>query len=465
MDIKKHNRSVSSKKTLTVNTDARSKKILSKEYGYFVSNIALRHVRDNVIRRVYSLRLTKKIILGWLTIILIIIASVGITRELAARSFSDSSFVNGGTFSEAFIGNIDNLNPLFADSSAEKAFSKLAFSRLYDFDTSGSIKADLVDSLKATDNYRNLDITLRKDVKWSNGDSLDVNDVVYTVNLMKDPVINTYGYKNWKDVKITKKDDYRFEMVMPVESSSILYSLNFPIMPSRILSKIKNSELRELDMSKNMITSGVFKFKSLQHTNEGNSILSLVRNEKYYRSVAKLSRYEISTYKDKENIKKALLSGAVISSNDISLSDFTEGEKNTFKENQTSVNRGFYAFINTNDSIMKSAKVRKAVQHGVDMNSVRADMNAVDDLDYPILEQFINKKDVSPIKFDKTLAAKLLDDDGWKLSNNDKIRYKDGKKLQIQLATIKNSNLEKASKNIEKQLKELGFDVQLIVGE
>ena len=114
MDIKKHNRSVASKKTLTVNTDARSKKILSKEYRYFVSNIALRHVRDNVIRRVYSLRLTKKIILGWLAIILIIIASVGVTRELATRSFSDSSFINGGTFSEAFIGNIDNLNPLFA---------------------------------------------------------------------------------------------------------------------------------------------------------------------------------------------------------------------------------------------------------------------------------------------------------------------------------------------------------------
>jgi len=109
--------------------------------------------------------------------------------------------------------------------------------------------------------------------------------------------------------------------------------------------------------------------------------------------------------------------------------------------------------------------VRKAVQHGIDMNAVRSNMNAVDDLDYPILEQFINQKDISPAKFDKTLAAKLLDDDGWKLSNNDKIRYKDGKKLQIQLATIKNNNLEKASKNIEKQLKELGFDVQLIVGE
>ena len=465
MDIKKHNRSVASKKPSTVSTGIRSKKILSKEYRYFVGNIALRHVRDNVIRRAYSLRLTKRIILGWLAIILIIIIGVGITRELSEKSFSENSFINGGTFSEAFIGNIDNLNPLFADSSAEKAFSKLAFSRLYDFDTSGLIKADLVDSLKATDNYRNLDITLRKDVKWSNNDSLDANDVIYTVNLMKDPSVNTYGYKNWKDVKITKKDDYRFEMIMPVESNSVLYSLNFPIMPSRILSKVKNNELRELDISKNMVTSGIFKFKSLQHTSEGNSILSLVRNENYYRNVAKLSRYEIFTYKDKENIKKVLLSGAVISSNDISLSDFTDSEKNTLKENQTSVNRGFYAFINTNDSIMKSIKVRKAVQHGIDMNAVRSNMNAVDGLDYPILEQFINQKDISPAKFDKTLAAKLLDDDGWKLSNNDKIRYKDGKKLQIQLATIKNSNLEKASKNIEKQLKELGFDVQLIVGE
>ena len=248
---------------------------------------------------------------------------------------------------------------------------------------------------------------------------------------------------------------------MPSSSSSVLYSFNFSILPEHILKDIQIEKIRESAFSKNPITSGAFNFKSVQNDGDKTTI-SLVKNKRYYKGEAYIDNFDIVAFKDETKLKNALISGEIVASPSLKISEFSESERDKLKSRETNVNRGIYAFLNNSDSVLKDLKVRKAIQTGVDISKVRKEMEFVDKLDFPTLNQFLNTKDLSIPKYDFDQAQKILDEAGWKKNSNG-ILEKDGKTAILNIATTSVYNYKKAAEEIESQLKKLGFDAKLTV--
>ena len=348
-----------------------------------------------------------------------------------------------------------------ASTESEKSFEQLAFSQLYDIDESGSLKGDLAETVSTKDNYRNFDIKIRKNVKWSDGERLTADDVIFTIKLLKEQSLNTSNFKVWKNVEVSKKDDYEISVKVPTNSSSILYSFNFSILPEHILKNIQPDKIREITFSNNLVTSGAFNFKSIQ-SDANKTTVSLVKNKNYYKGEPYIDNFDLVVFNDSDKLKKSLVAGEIVASPSFKISDFSENEQVKFSSRETKVNRGIYAFLNNSDPILKDSKIRRAIQSGIDISKVRKEMEFVEKLDYPTLNQFVNTKDLNLPEHNFKQAEKVIESAGWRKNSNG-ILEKDGQKATLNLATTSVYNYKKAAEEISKQLKDLGFDVKMTI--
>ena len=116
---------------------------LSKKAGEGV----VEHAQENIIDRFSHIRRVRLLILEWsLLVIAIIILSVT-QAYWYSNSYATQTYKDGGTYTEATIGEINSLNPLFASTNSEKALSKLLFSSLSSPDYSGHSGLDLAKSI------------------------------------------------------------------------------------------------------------------------------------------------------------------------------------------------------------------------------------------------------------------------------------------------------------------------------
>ena len=436
-------------------------KVTLAERADLVEKAITSHTKKMFFGRFENLSNVRKIVISWICVVSILIFSVGIFRGLSVENYSENVFYRGGTYSEGILGEVKTLNPLFTSTNTERSFEQIAFSRIYDIDETGNLKGDLAESVSTSDNYKNFKIKMRNNAVWSDGRKITANDVIFTIKLLREQSINPSGFKAWKNVEISKNSDYEFSVKVPSSSSSVLYSFNFSILPEHILKDIQIEKIRESAFSKNPITSGAFNFKSVQNDGDKTTI-SLVKNKRYYKGEAYIDNFDIVAFKDEAKLKNALISGEIVASPSLKISEFSESERDKLKSRETNVNRGIYAFLNNSDSVLKDLKVRKAIQTGVDIPKVRKEMEFVDKLDFPTLNQFLNTKDLSIPKYDFDQAQKILDEAGWKKNSNG-ILEKDGKTAILNIATTSVYNYKKAAEEIESQLKKLGFDAKLTV--
>lgn len=436
-------------------------KVTLAERADLVEKAITSHTKKMFFGRFENLSNVRKIVISWICVVSILILSVGIFRGLSVENYSENIFYRGGTYSEGILGEVKTLNPLFTSTNTERSFEQIAFSRIYDIDETGNLKGDLAESVSTSDNYKNFKIKMRNNAVWSDGRKITANDVIFTIKLLREQSINPSDFKAWKNVEISKNSDYEFSVKVPSSSSSVLYSFNFSILPEHILKDIQIEKIRESAFSKNPITSGAFNFKSVQNDGDKTTI-SLVKNKRYYKGEAYIDNFDIVAFKDETKLKNALISGEIVASPSLKISEFSESERDKLKSRETNVNRGIYAFLNNSDSVLKDLKVRKAIQTGVDIPKVRKEMEFVDKLDFPTLNQFLNTKDLSIPKYDFDQAQKILDEAGWKKNSNG-ILEKDGKTAILNIATTSVYNYKKAAEEIESQLKKLGFDAKLTV--
>lgn len=423
---------------------------------------AVGHVRTFFVEKFPNLKNVRNLVLVWLFLMVGLLLSVAVFRIYGDFSYKAETFSDGGTYSEGIIGEIKSLNPIFASSEPEKAFAKLAFSSLYTIDTSGKLNTELARSVSTTDGYKTFSLKIRENAVWSDGQKLTADDVIFTVGLLKNRLVNVAKYDSWADVKVSRVGDFEIKFEMPTASDLVLYTLDFPVLPKHKFENIQPEQIRENIFSKNPVTSGKFAFKSLAQSENKTTIL-LEKNEKYFGGAAKLDRFEIVAYSEKAQLVKALASGEISASPSVSLSDFSDQEKPKMSENQSEINRGTYAFLNNSSTFLKDRAVRLALQKGIDVSLVRSKMSSISALDFPIFAEYVDQDAIELPQYNLEEAKKMLDEAGWKLEGS--VRTKDGQKMKMTLATVSGSNLEAAAKEFKRQLELLGAEIELIVAD
>ena len=363
------------------------------------------HIQENLIERLPNARRVRLLILEWCLLVIVII-SLALTQAFwYDQSYSIQAFVDGGTYTEGTIGKVNSLNPLFAVTSSEKTLSKLLFARLATIDYSGHINVGLAESITPDDTGKVWTLKLKDNLSWSDGNPITIEDVVYTLAVIKDPSVNTIYSSDFSGVSVKATED---SVIFTLSSAYVDFPtfLDLPILPAHILAEVQPSMLLEHNFSADPITSGAFAFNATQTTNNDvEKVIYLTANPNYYKGAPMLNSFVVHTYAEKDSIIKALSTGEITASAELSSVDADALPADLIYEKQTTISDGVFAFLNTGSSALSSVEVRRAIRQGIDIDQIVTEFNEKP-LDYPILSSEIELNEYPAIPNYDPAAAK-----------------------------------------------------------
>jgi peptide/nickel transport system substrate-binding protein len=311
---------------------------------------------------------------------------------------------------------------------------------------------------------------LRQDMKWSDGEPITSKDYLFTYEmLMSDK--NTVASRSPWDTKVksvTAPDDYTVVVTFNEPFAPWLTSLftATPAMPEHTLRPVfdKDGTLDNAAWNRTLNPgSGAFKLDQW----ETGSFLSLVPSDSFFGGKPKLDQVFFRIVADDGTSQNAALeAGDADIGPFLTAADAVELEKKGLVIAQVSsgYNEGWYFNVNpkTTNPAMLDINVRKALIMAFDRQKIVHDLLfdktrvATSYWDGSIY----TRPNPQAIPYDPDAAAKMLDDAGWKDTNGDGTRDKDGTELVLRFIASQRQIRKDVQAVVQQAFGKLGIKVE-----
>ncbi len=345
-----------------------------------------------------------------------------------AKFYNDHvSFVPdyGGDYVEAVVGAPHLVNPILtASNDADLDLVSLVFSGLMKTDPKGALVPDLAETYEISPDGKTYTFHLRDGVQWQDGTDFSADDVVATMDYIKDPTWKSPHLAQFKNVTVEAPDDKTVKFTLSEPFAPFLSLLTIGILPEHLWTDIKPENAVRAELNAKPIGTGPFKFKSLIKDKKGAiKSYTLARNEGYYLDRPYLASITFKYYPDYGSATDALLKKKVDGISFLPPEDRGAVDKlGSAKSYVLRLPQYTAVFFNVSkNAALKSKNVRQALALAVDKDKIMRE--AVPDgapVYGPMLPGFTDyvNSDVKQYNYDPTAAAALLDKDGWKLDEN-----------------------------------------------
>lgn len=409
------------------------------------------HIKTNFFGRLSHIKSIKLLILEWCLLISALIL-LAVTQSIWLGNFySTNTFVSGGSYMEGTVGKVNSLNPLFAVTDSEKALSRLLFSTLSTIDYSGHIAPGLAQSIHESEDGRTWTIKLRDGLKWSDGEPITNEDVLFTTSLIKSVAVNSIYDTNLSNVRVSESEDGNIVFSLPAVYADFDSALIFPILPKHILGEADPKTLIEHSFSNSPVTSGAFTFNAVQTPSTTEKIFYLSANPTYYKGKPLLNSFAIHAYDNKESLISDLNAGKITATAALSPAEKSLVTSSTIYEKQTSISSGVYAFLNTAKEPLKNKTLRQTIKRAIDIDSIRAATDNKPALDYPLTDAQIKLNNYPAIIGYDFETAKTTIESSF------------GSKVHLSLATVNSGYLPTVAEMIAENLRSIGLNVDVTV--
>ncbi|MBQ3261269.1 hypothetical protein IJH29_01270 [Candidatus Saccharibacteria bacterium] len=404
------------------------------------------HLRRNFFRRISHIGEVRLLVVEWGLLVFVLFMFALTQSFWYSESYSMSAFTSGGTFTEATLGKVSSLNPLFASTSSEKTLSKLLFAGLTAADSTGHVSNALASSVRTPDSGKVWLVKLRSNLKWSDGEPLTNADVLFTTALIQNPAVNSSYQSALSRVSVSENAEGEIVFELPSSYADFPTTLDFPILPKHILESVDPATLLESNFSISPVSSGAFSYNATQSIgSSGESVVYLSANQHYYKGTPRIASFVVHAYASLEDIKSALKSGSVSATAELLPTDAQEVSSRFIYQKQTAINSGVFLFFNTKTGLFKNKSLRKAVQSGLDIAEIRSLIDDELPLDYPILKSQLALEQWPTLPEHNLSAAKET------IASSE---VKD-----ITLVTVQTGYFPNLAEDISEQLTAMGFSV------
>ncbi|WP_420329413.1 peptide-binding protein [Paenibacillus gorillae] len=382
----------------------------------------------------------------------------------------------GGTLTVSTFSDIVSVNPLFVQDTASGDINYLLYAALYNLDRSGNIVAEpwsLAAGLpEISEDGKTYTIKLKNNAKWSDGQPITADDVIYTINTTINPDVGSPGIATLDKVdKAEKIDDYTLKITLKQVFAPFQYSLMFSPVPAHILKDVNPKDLQKDPYGKDpakTVTSGPWKWtewKTAQY-------ITVDADPNYWGEVKpNIQKIVYKIYADQNTEVQALLKGDVDTTLAIPLTQLEAVKKNN-KINLITGRTSSYEYISFNFDPnnhpgkfvpFASQKTRQAIAHALNrqgmVDNVLKGSGAL--MNSPFMPgSWADSPEAVNYNYDAEQAKKLLAEDGW-VAGKDGILVKDGKRFSFELQyNSGNSRREQVSQIIQQNLKDVGIEVK-----
>ena len=376
------------------------------------------------------------------------------------------------------VTNINSLNPLIVNNRSYYYFSKLIFESLFEYDENFQIVNQLVENYSFKDN-NTLNIKLKDNVYWHDGEKLTAYDVAFTINTIKYSDDDSTYKRLWRSyvgnfngdninniMKALVIDELTMDIVFGFEFSHKLEVLTFPIIPRHIfVDSIENGRSYERALvAEDYIPIGTGPFKFVSYEKYKN--IQLEANENYREGRPYIDTITGMILDDKELALISFETGQT----DLAFSVGVDWEK--FAQNKQvniieyiSQSYEFLGFNFSNEVFSKYGQgLRRAIAYGINRQEIIENvyLGHATQIDVPIHpNSWLLSDEANIYGYNTDMARKELENMGWNDIDGDGY-YEDeeGNEVVLSLTTNSFNNLRlKVAEIIVDNLKDIGIQV------
>jgi len=361
-----------------------------------------------------------------------------------------------------------SLNPIYTDNLYYFYFSKLIYEGLFDYDENLKLVPKLAESYTVSDDGLSIDIKLKENVLFHDGTELTAEDVVFTVNMLKnagtdsiynDLLKNAYGDSNYRSISANTVSKYSLRIYLNKPTTSFLDILTFPIIPS------STGKLAIVKDNFTPIGTGPYKF--IEYVN--NKEIHLKANDDYWGETPKITYITGKVFENEQLILTAFEAGKVniaksleydwekySSNNRVAIKEFVSGEYIGIAVNHEK------EFFNS----LYGSEIKKSMMYALNRQDIikkiyLSHATAVDTIIHP--NYYLMPESAYYYGYNVEKANMLLDMTGYNILNSDNIRRNEkGEVLSFKLLVDGDDKTSVALADaIKSYLLEVGINIEI----
>jgi peptide/nickel transport system substrate-binding protein len=365
----------------------------------------------------------------------------------SSSTSNTSTGKKGGHLVEANISDISVLNSVLTSDTASAQVISMMFEGLLISKPNGDLVPGLASAMpQVSSDGKTYTFKLRQNLKWSDGQPLTSDDVLFTFNMMFAPEYKAVNSPRRSDLElnlqsITAPDPQTIVFTTKnVWAPFLALHAQREIMPKHVLGSLAPSAINTADFNSGPpASSGAFKFV---RWDKGQQVV-LARNENYWRGQTYLDQYVIKVVPDSVTLTNQLKTGEVdFGFVDPSLWDGLATVDNI--DRLTPFGVPTFTFFGYNldpakpaGKLFQDVAVRQALLLALDRQAMAdrvyfKQATVADSVEPPISWSHVAAKPT--YTFDKAKAESMLDAAGW-AKGSDGIRAKGGVQLKFNMIT------------------------------
>ena len=348
------------------------------------------------------------------------------------------------------ISEYDTINPILSNNRDIQYINKLIFNSLIDITYDFKIQNSLAKEFSKINDTTYI-VKLRDDKFWHDGEKLTSDDIVFTINNLKNNNINSVYKDNVKDLKeIQKIDDYTIKIILNNKIDFFEYMMCIPILASHAYDKNLNSTTTM------PIGTGNFKITKIEEE-------SIIIEKSSVENKSKIKKINLILKESAKDLYVAFSKGEI---------DFMITDNLNYEEYVGSIgynineycNREFdYLVLNNQNRILRDKEIRKAINYAIDKNEINYSIynNKYKIAEFPLNYGSYLYETNENSEYDINNTKSILAENGWTLKNN--VWTKNGRILKFSILVEKeNAKRAQAAENIKEQLDKVGIVVDVI---
>lgn len=380
--------------------------------------------------------------------------------------------VRGGVYTEALIGSLQRLNPLLDHLNAvDRDVNGFLFSGLVRFDSRGNPQADLAADWGISADGTLYNVTLREGLQWHDGEPLTAEDVLFTVELMRNggEYVPSDLQEFWKSVEVVWLSDAVIQFRLPEAFAPFMDYLTFGILPKHLLDGKTIDQVADDPFNLQPVGSGPYQFSRLVVENDQITGIVLSTNPNFHLSNPFIDEIVFRYYPDAPAALKAYRDGQVQGighvTSDILPEVLTESGLSLYTARLPKVTMVMFNLENPEVAFFQEKKIRRALLMSLNRQGIidRQMMGQAIQADGPIMpDTWAYYDKLNRVEFDRDGALDLLRSEDYTLANEaDVILSKDGEYLRFTLLHPEGEPYQGIAEAIQANWAALGVDVSL----
>ncbi|MCZ6506983.1 MAG: peptide ABC transporter substrate-binding protein [Acidobacteria bacterium] len=394
------------------------------------------------------------------------------------------------------------VNPHLSTGTKDLSASRIVYEPLASFDAKGELVPFLAAEIPSLENGgvaadgRSVTWRLKQGVKWADGTPFTANDVLFTYRYIINPDVGAASVASYDQVKSVQViDDHtvkvEFHDVNPAWAQPFV-GVKGMIIPEHIFAPFNGSNAA--DAPANVIAIGTGPYRVAKFNEEdiliiGDDIVSTIKivyePNRHFREPGKpaFGKVELQGGGDAIIAAAAMAKGLADFAWNLQVDDATLGKMESsgqatavVEPNGAFVERIMLNFADPGHEtesgeraspdhphpILSDLKVRRAIAHGIDRQAIlKLYGRGGQPTDALLVSPTRYRSSKATIGFDPEAAKALLEAAGWRDSDGDGLRDKDGRKLTLLFQTSINPVRQQTQEIVKQNLLDIGIDVQL----